>query len=266
MGSVKKEDISQKNDISKEEGLEVSKALDSLDSNDKIALKALPESSEITRILNAYPEGKRDEIQLTKDQVVRLLQNSKVSTFGVNNTLPLICKQEECPFESICVFQQMGIAPLGERCPEEIMYLDSMIPQLITDFGVDLENYLELNMVQEYASALLDKRRADKMIALEGDVKEVATSVVQATGTIIYEDKITPYVDIKEKSTRKLSMIRKELLATREQRAKYKLSDVHDPSTRASDIKKKFLEIKAREQQRVLEEQKSIDDAFEDKK
>ena len=160
----------------------------------------------------------------------------------------------------------MGIAPLGERCPEEIMYLDSMVPQLITDFGVDLENYLEVNMVQEYASALLDKRRADKMIALEGDVKEVATAVVQATGTIIYNDQVTPYVDIKDKSTRKLSLIRKELLATREQRAKYKLTDTHDPSTRASDIKKRFLEIQAREKDRVQEEQQSIDKAFEDTK
>lgn len=255
------------NDISKEKVIdELSNALENIEDGEKVQLSALPGNSEIKRILQAFPDEIRDNLELSKDQVARLLKHSKISTFGVNNTIPLICKRSECPFASICVFEKMGIAPEGERCPEEIMYLDSMIPQLIADFGVDMENYLEVSMVQEYASALLDKRRADKMIALEGDVKEVAASVVQATGTVIYNEQSTPYVDIKEKASKKLAAIRKELLATREQRAKYKLQDTADPSTRAADIKRKFLEIQEREQEQNRLEEKSLDDTFKENK
>jgi len=259
--------MASENDISKERIVEeLATALDNMKKGEKIQLSSLPESTEIRRILQAFPDEIKDSIQLSKDQVARLLKHSKISTFGVNNTLPLICKQAECPFASICIFEKMGIAPLGERCPEEIMYLDSMIPQLIADFGVDMENYLELSMVQEYSSALLDKRRADKMIALEGDVKEVATSVVQATGTVLYSEQATPYVEIKDKSAKKLAAIRKELLATREQRAKYKLSDTTDPSTRASDIKKKFLAIQERDKEQSLLDESSLDNTFKESK
>lgn len=256
-----------KNDISKERIVdELSTALEKMEDGEKVQLSSLPDSTEIKRILQAFPDEIKDNIELSKDQVARLLKHSKISTFGVNNTLPLICKRSECPFASICIFEKMGIAPEGERCPEEIMYLDSMIPQLIADFGVDMENYLELSMVQEYSSSLLDKRRADKMIALEGDVKEVATSVVQATGTVLYSEQATPYVEIKDKASKKLAAIRKELLATREQRAKYKLSDVSDPSTRASDIKKKFLEIQERDKEQNLLDEKSLDETFKENK
>ena len=176
----------------------------------------------------------------------------------------MVCQNDECPFASICSFHKMGIAPKGERCPEEILYLDAMVPQLITDMGVDLENYLEINMVQEYAATLLDERRARNMIAMEGDVKEVATSVVQATGTVLYQEQVTPYVDIKEKASRRLSLIRKELLATREQRAKYKLADDSDPSTRAADMREKFELLKSREDTNKIIQKQNLDEAFQE--
>jgi len=100
------------------------------------------------------------------------------------------------------------------------------------------------------------------MIAIEGDVKEVPMSVIQQTGTVVSVDQITPYVDIKEKASKKLAILRRELLATREQRAKYKMTDTVDPSTRASELREKFLEITTREQEDTKHEKKSLDEAF----
>jgi len=253
-----------KNDIPNEEALptKVTKALAKMGDDEKIALSSLPAVPEIDRILYAYPEEMRDKVELTRTQVEKILRNTKISTFGVNNTLPLICKNDDCSFTPMCIFYKMGIAPEGEACADEIMYLDAMIPQLIKDMTVDMENYLEVSMVQEYAGALLDKRRAERMIAIEGDVKEVPMSVIQQTGTVVYVDQITPYVDIKEKASKKLAILRRELLATREQRAKYKMTDTVDPSTKASELREKFLEITTREQEDTKQEKKSLDEAF----
>jgi len=242
----------------------IEKALAKMGEKDLIALVDLPETPEIKQILVAYPEEVREDIKLSRAQVSSILKNSKISTFGVNNTLPMLCYGSECPVHKICFFYKAEIHPEGERCPDEIMYLDQMIPQLITDMGVDLENYLEVSMVQEYASALLDKRRAQNMIAIHGDVKEVATSVIQATGTALYTEQATPYVEIKEKASKRLQQIRKELLATREQRAKYKLTDDTDPSTRAAEMREKFEKLVAHEEKNKELREHNLDKAFKE--
>ena len=256
-----KSDITNKNTFIPEK---LSSALAKIEPDEKVKLVTLPAVPEIEKILSAYPDNVRETLELSRHQVETLIKNSTISTFGVNNTLPLVCQAEECPFASICSFHKMGIAPKGERCPDEILYLDAMVPQLISDMGVDLENYLEINMVQEYAATLLDERRARNMIALEGDVKEVATSVVQATGTVLYQEQLTPYVDIKDKASRRLSLIRKELLATREQRAKYKLSDDRDPSSRAADMREKFELLKSRTDKEKEDRKENLDKAFQE--
>ena len=119
-------------------------------------------------------------------------------------------------------------------------------------------------MVQEYAATLLDERRARNMIAMEGDVKEVASAVVQSTGTVLYQEQLTPYVDIKEKASRRLSLLRKELLATREQRAKYKLTDDSDPSTRAAEMREKFEKLRIREDSNKKLLEADLDQAFKE--
>ena len=259
--------MGNKSDITNKDGvlsLKLSNALKQIDKDEKVKLSTLPAVPEIESILSAYPEEKRDSIELSRSQVETLIKNARTSTFGVNNTLPLVCQDEECPFASICTFHKMGIAPKGERCPDEILYLEAMVPQLIKDMGVDMENYLEVNMVQEYAATLLDERRARNMIAMEGDVKEVASAVVQSTGTVLYQEQLTPYVDIKEKASRRLSLLRKELLATREQRAKYKLTDDSDPSTRAAEMREKFEKLRIREDSNKKLLEADLDQAFKE--
>lgn len=245
---------------------ELKEALDILGRGASVKLADLPEVPELRHILSAFPEEKRGEIELTREQVGKLLKYIKVATFGVSHTLPMLCRGSECPVAELCIFYKMGIAPEGERCPEEIMYMEQILPQFIKDMGVDMENYLEVSMVQEYVSALLDKRRAERMIALEGDVKEVATSVIQATGTVIYNEQATPYTEIKEKASKRLMQLRKELLATREQRAKYKLTDESDPSTRAAEMREKFKKIQDREYNDRKALESSLDKAFKEVK
>lgn len=243
---------------------ELKEALNILGKGEGVKLAELPEVPELQHILSAFPEEKRADIELSRGQVEKLLKHLKVSTFGVSHTLPMLCRSSECPVAELCIFYKMSIAPEGERCPEEIMYMEQILPQFIKDMGVDMENYLEVSMVQEYVSALLDKRRAERMIALEGDVKEVATSVIQATGTVIYNEQVTPYTEIKDKASKKLMQLRKELLATREQRAKYKLTDEGDPSTRAAEMREKFERIQAREQEEQKAMESSLDKAFKE--
>ena len=136
--------MGNKSDITNKKGalsLRLSTALKKIGTDEKVKLSTLPAVPEIETILNAFPEEKRDGIELSRSQVETLIKNARISTFGVNNTLPLVCQDDECPFATICTFHKMGIAPKGERCPDEILYLEAMVPQLIKDMGVDMENH-----------------------------------------------------------------------------------------------------------------------------
>jgi len=258
--------MSNKTDITKEESSNkvINEALEKMGDTGLVALVKLEQVPEIESLLKAYPEEMRSSLTVSKEQLKRLIQHTKASTYGVSETLPLVCKSAECPFASVCMFEKTGIAPKGERCPPEIIFLNEMVPQLIKDMGADLENYMEVRMVQEYAATLLDERRARMMISIEGDVKEVATSVVQATGTVLYAEQATPYVEIKEKAVKRLTQLRKELLATKEQRAKYKLTDDRDPSTRAAEMRKKFSKIQQAEENEEQKLQEDLDNAFKE--
>lgn len=259
-----KKDYMKNDDITKKEtSLEdVEIALAGHKDTDMVLLVELPNIPQIESILHAYPEELRGSIKLSKKQVTALLLNVKISTFGVNNTLPMICNGDSCPVAKHCFFYKAQIHPEGERCPPEIMFLDQMVPQLIVDMGVDMENYLEVNIVQEYASELLTKRRADNMIAIYGDVNEVATSVIQATGTALYTEQETPYVVIRDRAVKRMGMLRKEMLATREQRAKYKLTGQTDPSTRAAEIREAYEARVAAEKLAKANDEKELDGAF----
>ena len=89
-----KNDISNTDELSKD----VDNALSKVADGEKIKLDSLPEVPEIQKILQAYQDDKKDDIELTRSQVEEIIKNTKISTFGVNNTLPMICKYEECQY------------------------------------------------------------------------------------------------------------------------------------------------------------------------
>ena len=200
----------------------------------------------IKSILESFPEELRNDLTLTGSQVLQLMRFTADRTFGMAQTVPINCQASNCDFSEICLYNKIGIATETCTCPKEGEVITRMVPQLIKDLEVDSENYLELNMVQEYVDAIIQEHRSQKYLAISNDIVPRTIAIDQTTGLPIYQDDSAPSLLNKEKAQRKKERLRKELVATREGRLKYKITNPEDESTKAADMRKRMEETLAR--------------------
>jgi len=138
---------------------------------------------------------------------------------------------------------------MGHPCPEEVEVVRAVVPQLIRDLDVDTESYLEINMVQEYVDALIQEHRAQKYLALDNDMIPRSIGIDQATGIPIWQDDMSPALSNKERAQRKKEKLRKEFVATREMRLKFKVATPEDESQKAAAMRKQMEEAIQRQAQ-----------------
>lgn len=193
----------------------------------------------IEQIINSYPEDLRDNLTLTQSQLLQLIRFSQDRVFGMAQTVPLHCKGEECDFADICLYYKLQIAPVDYPCPEEVDLVTRMVPQLIQDLEIDSESYVELNMVQEYVDSIIQEHRAQKYLALTNDIVPRTIAIDPTTALPVYQDDFAPALITKEKALKKKERLRKELVATREARLKFKIAKPEDESKKAADLRRR---------------------------
>jgi len=201
-------------------------------------------SSSLKVLLDNYPEELRDKIMIEPDKlrlIERHLEDNR--TYGLKHRLPMVCKSSDCPFATICIYEKAGIAPEGYGCPEEMIVIDQLVPALVRDLQVDPEDVVELDMIAEYIDAELQELRAQKELAIRGQIEESVTTVDPATGTAYYERKKSPSLSVKERAQRRKEQLRKAFLATREMRRKYRVDEERDKSRHEAELRKRYEEL-----------------------
>lgn len=194
----------------------------------------------VAMVLEAFPDNVRGQLKLTESQVQLIIANAQDAATGLTNSLPMICKKDDCDFKSLCIFHSMGIAPEGARCPEEILFIQHTVPQLIESMSIDTEDALELDMLREYMGAAVQERRAQRILALDGDLGQRVSAVDQKTGTPFFETVVHPIQQVHDKAKREKRKLRQDFLATREMRAKYKKGGELDDSQRISSTRSRM--------------------------
>ena len=198
-------------------------------------------------LLRNLPDEWREKLTLDKKKYALIEAHlSGNATLSLKNRLPMVCEGEDCPYQKVCVYYKAGLAPRGHGCPEEKIIIEQIVPQLIKDLDVDLEKIIELDMISEYTDAVLQEVRAQRQIAVEGQVLESVTTVDPRTGIAYYEKKEAPSLLVKERAQRRKAQLRKDFLATREQRAKFHLDVTEDESTAQAKKRKAYERVMER--------------------
>jgi hypothetical protein len=219
----------------------------------------------LKHIVENFPEELRDTIKLTPDQVLLLMRHaSEGNAYGLQNKLPLICRGDQCPYAEICVYQRMGIAPVGFGCPDEKIVIDQMVTSLVRELQVDPENAVELDMIADYIDAALQEMRAQKELAIRGQTQEVVVQIDPATGQTFTETRESAILNVKERAQRRKDSIRKSFLATREMRARYKVSEDEDRSRREAELRAKYQELAAKDPEALESAIKQLSEESDD--
>ncbi|MGD9697447.1 hypothetical protein [Acinetobacter sp.] len=206
-----------------------------------VKLEDVKDAPELSELLRNLPEEFVTSVTLDEKQISMLRAHAaNDGTLGLKARLPIVCAGSECPFAKVCVYQKVGLAPVDYGCPEEMIIIEKLVPALVKDLQVDSENLVELDMIMEYVDAELQEIRAQKELAVRGQIEESVSTVDPASGTAYYERKESPSLNVKERAQRRKAQLRKDFLATREQRARYKLDKVEDESTRQAEKRKQY--------------------------
>jgi len=222
--------------------------------SDLIKLSDLKDSASVQLILDNMPEELRETIKVTPAQLKMLEAHAAGnSALGLKNRIPIKCEGSKCPYASVCMYYNMGLAPVGHGCVEEKVVIDQLVTTLIRDFNVDPENIVELTMIEEYIDAEIQEIRAQRELAINQLIVESVSNVDPITGTIFYEKKENPAVAVKERAKRLKAQLRKDFLATREIRKKYNIDKSRDESKEQSEKLKRYQQIVEQNKARIEE-------------
>ncbi len=172
----------------------------------------------------------------TEEQKQRVLEltdreNTKVTMM---TAIPMVCKAEACEFKKICPLYAENLAPRGERCPIELRMLQHVQGDLMKDLDVDQNSYTEFAMIRDMANQQIQMWRINNVLAFDSFMQENVVGVDQ-DGEPIMKKELHLGTDYEDKVHKRNNMLRKEMMANREQRAKAGLQAL-DASTTVANL------------------------------
>lgn len=154
-----------------------------------------------------------------REQALKALEPKRVNR-GFLASIPLQCKGSDCIFAWVCPLEQQGIAPVGSSCPIETVQIQEIFRAYCKELEVDMNSMVEISMVRELVDQEIQTMRKSNALSLEGFITNNVIGV-NPKGEVMYRKELHPAVSLEDKLHKRKSELRKELLATREARAKH---------------------------------------------
>lgn len=161
------------------------------------------------------PEGWDDKVQ---KRVVEITKPSRTKS-GIFSSIPMKCYAEKCVFADTCPLQKENIAPKGYPCPLEMAMVLQFADDYMKQLGIDEENFVEVSMVRNIVNYEVQFVRTSKYLAKEGFIQENVVGV-NPNGEVIMRKELHTAVEMQDKVQKAMKELRKELMATREAKAK----------------------------------------------
>jgi len=214
----------------------------------------LTESGELTRSSFfdkiTIARDQYGEIALTPDEAIKLKRAYSTMTTGINSSVPLICRAEQCPFAQSCIHVELENAPIGRQCPIELELLYYHTRKFIEEFDVPMDRHSEVMLVQELAELIIYETRVTKTLAKSefGDLRGERVKF-SPDGEEFREDTEHWAFGVKERIKTRRMKILDALNATRKNKAAQKAIEdavnleTKDYTSRANSIMNKLADI-----------------------
>lgn len=190
---------------------------------------------------------------------------------NMNRTMVQICGPL-CTYKDNCPHDIVGMAPIGERCPQEkalmVLLFDAYAVAVSERLNIDVEtlkdDIISHNLIMGLVEADIISMRLDGKIAKDGFTMAVPTVVNEDTGEVYYKDEEAIAVKIKERVAKRRDLIYRQLLATPEMAEKYKQKKTKDALARTTDLVERLEGVLGKVEQKHIS-QNDIDSDVPDK-
>lgn len=155
---------------------------------------------------------------------------------GLYASIPMLCKEHQCPYAGTCPLLAMDLAPKGERCPLEVSKIMKRFEQYSQELDIDEDNIVDMTLVKDLIDIDIQLIRADNKLAVDADFIQDVIVTITEHGDEITQPQIHKAVDYKDKLLKKRHDILGLLHSTRKDKAGDKLTITLDPSTYAAQL------------------------------
>lgn len=202
--------------------------------------QSLVNCEEVSDLISYLDDDVKESFTLTDGERKRLRRYLKKSVLSPTFGIPQICRGDKCSFCEVCPLYKLKKYPVGKECPLELYLSNKWKDEYISALDVDWNNKIERSYVCELVEIDIIQARANTLISTKGIVTKNAIGISEQTGEPIYRDEPHVALGVKEKLANRRSRVLRELLATRESRAKFMQDMKGDPSVYAAKLRDKY--------------------------
>lgn len=166
-----------------------------------------------------FPTGWTPE---ERNRVDELTSSTKTKTM-IFSAIPMVCHAESCMFASTCPLLKENLAPLGKSCPIEMMMVINFMADYMEQLNIDDDNLVELSMIRDLVDQEVQYLRKTKMLAKESFIQENIVGI-DSDGDPVMRKELHLAVELEDRLLKRRQAIFKQLLATREAKAKVGLA------------------------------------------
>jgi hypothetical protein len=185
-------------------------------------------------------------------KAMQLAYRMYATKHGLLASIPLVCRAEKCPYAETCIAQLYGTAPVGERCPVEMVNIMHKFVQYCEELNIDKTKMVNLGLIKELIDCEVMIERCNALLAKSGELIPDVIALVDDQGTPYYKPEIHKAIEIKDKNQKRKNEILQLLNSTPKDKAKTEGVNITDPSSYAAEILKRFQEAQ-QERGEVLE-------------
>ena len=136
---------------------------------------------------------------------------------GMYASIPIICKQRNCPYKQSCHLIDLDLAPHGEACPIEAAQVEIRLVEYIKDFSLDMDHvsFTDRNIVSEIINLdILADRTKRLMQAKQNLIIDVVSGITEG-GDEYTHPEIAKEFELYERILRKRNDMYSLMMGTR---------------------------------------------------
>lgn len=174
---------------------------------------------------------------------------------GFYANIPIICKEDNCPYAATCNLLKNGLAPFGEPCPVEIAKIVKKYEDYVQELNVREEDKIDQTLLRDLINYEIIIDRCDAKIAQEANFVSLVPFAVGQDGTVLEKEEINKSIELRERMSKKKNEILQLLNSTRKDKAEQKININITPT----EIYKEMLE-KSKEFDKIIEADYTIEE------
>jgi hypothetical protein len=196
--------------------------------------------------LQAFEKNYQDEFlpadwdDSKKKRVAFHTTSNKVKT-SMFTSIPMSCTSSKCPFASTCPLEKEKIAPINMPCPIELSIVRNFMADYIDQLDVDPGNLVELSMIRDLVDQEVQYIRKTKLLSKESFIQENIVGL-DSDGDPVLRKELHLAVELEDRLHKRRQQLFKQLLATREAKAKAGMAQL-DSAQVVANLMTSFKEL-----------------------